>query len=192
MSRSHTTSTQTRIALTVIKILSRRAKKLPKGVRLLTLCASRVTTRRASSHLCLQAVTRVISKELRKKFSHMQCCGNRNQQPMISRNSNTTTAITRDFPACFVIVVKIIHRNRRCRAKPHMRLAPAVTLSSLQIKRVRSARSVTRMLRVERSRRFHRCAVSTRRSITRNTVVRLVPRVIVEIVVVLGSRFRRD
>ena len=84
-------------------------------------------------------------------------------------HSNMTIAITRDFPVCFVIVVKIIHRNRRCQAKPHMRLAPVVTRSSFQIRQARSARSVTQTLRVERSKHFHRCAVLMRGSITRST-----------------------
>jgi hypothetical protein len=189
MSLSRTTNTQTLIALTAIKTLSRRAKKLPKHDRLLTLCASPVTTRRASLRLCLQAATRVTSKEFRKKFSHMQCCAS--QQRLISRNSNMTIVITRGFPACFVIVVKITHRNRHFRAKLHTRRALVATPSSFRIQRARSARSVTPMVRVERSKRFRRCVALMRGLITRNIVVLRVRVVIDEIVAALGSRFRR-
>ncbi len=128
---SHTTSTPTRIAPTAIKTLSRRAKKRPGHDQSLTQCASRVTTRRVSSLLCLQTATRVTSKQLRKNFSLTQC--RKDHQRQTIHSSNTRIAITRDFPVCCAIVVKTIRRNRRCRAKQHMRLARAVTRNSFQI-----------------------------------------------------------
>jgi len=122
----------------------------------------------------------------------MQGCENRNQRRLISRNSNTTIAIMRGFPACFVIVVKTTHRNRRYRAKPHTRHALVATRRSLRIQRVRSAPSVTPTLKVERSKRFRRYAALMCGLITRNIVVLRVGVVIDEIGAASGSRFRRD
>jgi len=171
-----------------------RAKsRTASRARSLTRPALLVITRRASSHRCPQTAIRVINQPLRKnvqvlkEFSRMRC---RNPRLTI-HSSNTTIAITRGFPVCYATVVKTIHRNRRCRAKLHMHLARVVMRSSSQIQRARSARSVTQTRRVERSKRFHRCAALMRASITRSTVARLVPLVTGGIVAVLGSRFPR-
>ena len=120
---------------------------------------------------------------------HMRCW---NRQRLTSPNSNTTIAITLGFHACFAIVARTTRRNRPCPAKLHMHLARVVTHSSLQIRQVGSAQSVTRTFRAERSKRFRRCVASTRGSITRNMRARLARRVTGEIVVVLDSRFLRD
>lgn len=149
--------------------------------------ALRVITRRANSRRCLQTAIRVISWAVFKE--HMRCCSN---NPRVTiHNSNTTIEITRGFPVCYATVVKTIHRNQRCPAKLVTRPARVVTRNSSRIQQARSARSVTQTRRVERSKHFHRCAVSTRLSITRSTVVRHVPLVIGAIVVALGSRFLR-
>ena len=170
------------IAPTAMKLKNRIAGR----ARSLTRSVSRVIIRRASSHLCLQTAIRVINQP--KQSSPMRCCSS----PRLTiHSSNTTIGITRGFPVCFAIVVKTIHRNRRYRAKLHTRLALVVMRSSSQIQRARFARSVTQTRRVERSKRFHRCAVSMRGSITRSTVGRLVLLVTGAIVVVWGCRFRR-
>ena len=169
------------IAPTAMKLKNRTAGR----ARSLTRSASRVITRRASSRLCLQTAIRVTNQP--KQSSRM-----RSSSPRLTiHSSNTTMAITRGFPVCYVIVVKTIHRNRRCRAKQHTRLAPVVTRSSSQTRRARSALSVTQTRRAERSKHFHRCAVSMRGSITRSTVMRRVLPVTGEIVVGLGCRFLR-
>ncbi len=157
--------------------------------------ASPAIIRRVSSLLCLQTAVHVTSyqrlpicKKLNRDFSLMRHPNHR----LTSRNSNTTTVITRGCRACFVIVVRTIHRNRRYRAKRTMRLAQAVTHNSSQIRRVRSAPSVTRMCRAERSKLFHRCAVSMSGSITRSTLALLVPHVIGVTAMASGSPFHQD
>jgi len=172
-------STKTRSALIATKRRSRRRNASNPGYSL-TRCASPVTTRRASSRRCRRTATRVTNKACQAEHqaepkvvnsSLMQCC---NQRRLTTHSSNTTIAITRGFRAYFAIGVRTIHRNQRYRAKRPMHLAPAVTRNSSQIRQVKSALSVTRTFKAERSKRFHLCAVSTSGSIMRSTLRPLV------------------
>ena len=110
----------------------------------------------------------------------------------ITHNSNTTIAIMRGFRVCCAIVVKTTRRNRPCLVKLHMHLALVVTRSSSQIQQVISARSVTQTRRAERLKPFHRCAVLTPGSTTRNMRAPHVRRVIDRAAVALGCQFPRD
>ena len=103
---------------------------------------------------------------LSEEFSLMRW---RNNRAATIQNSSTTIAIMRGCRAYFAIVVRTTHRNQPCPAKRRMRLAQVViNNSSRVVRRMRFVRSVIQTRRVVRSKPFHRCAVSTPDSITRN------------------------
>src|SRR5437763_10260148 len=143
-----------------------------KETRAQRLFAQSATSHSAADQYLQVTLARFRSRQAGQVIQHFSLMRRRSR--LTTHSSNTTIAITRGFRACFVIVVKPIHRNRRYRAKPPMHLAQAVTHSSSQIRQVTSALFVTRMSKAERLRPFHHCAVSASDSIMRSTLHPLV------------------